>query len=225
MKITSSFVADEFEWLNPPESILSGEEAGGGGMFEVADQTLVLTPPAFRDFWSQTYYSPPLIKSDATGYLHHIPHPCQEEVTVKVDFTYTPVNQFDQAGILLFINSKHWMKCGIEFCDGQARLSVVVCNDYSDWSTQLWTNSLGVRLKVHTVKQANSIVIEAAPLNTEDYQFIRIARLDANEDAGSWRVGPFAACTFQQRGCTATFSNIYVGPREAAAHNPNLESH
>lgn len=178
--IADSFESDSFAWLNNPTSWptadgeVPGEVEGTGGSFSVTKDTLIIRPAAYKDFWSKTFYSPPLIKHDACAYLYNVP--TEEEVTVKVDFSLTPVMQFDQAGLLLYYDSENWMKCGIEFCDGSPRLSVVVTNaGYSDWSTQQWSQS-GARLKVHRIHQANSLVVEAAPVGSEHYEFIRIAR-------------------------------------------------
>lgn len=178
--------------------------------------------PAKKDFWSKTFYTPLLVKSDASGLLCTIEDNC--EVTAKIDFTYNPCTQFDQAGLLVYIDPEHWMKCGIEYCDGSPRLSVVVCNEYSDWSTQPWS-ATAVSLKVHRVLQSDSVVVEAAPLGSTDFQFIRIAHLSCKSTSGErlpWRVGPFAACPIAQNGCTVECSNFSVGPREATVHSTDL---
>lgn len=56
--------------------------------------------------------------------------------------------QFDQAGLAVRLDARHWLKCGIEFVDGEARASVVVTNaGWSDWSTQAWPSlSMGLRV-------------------------------------------------------------------------------
>jgi regulation of enolase protein 1 (concanavalin A-like superfamily) len=137
------------------------------------------------------------------------------------------------------------MKCGIEYCDGSARLSVVVCNVFSDWSTQPW-QSTSVRLKIHKVKQSQSFVVEAAPIDSENFQFIRIAHLSShifyhrrvtststNEDyeiSGSleelpWQVGPYGACPIIQNGeCVLTFRNFSIDKREATVHHSDPNS-
>ncbi|RYH19946.1 DUF1349 domain-containing protein [archaeon] len=228
----TSFADDKFHWLNPPElwsaSLEEGDSVHGYSVSENGAQ-LILKPPSHKDFWRKTFYTPLLVKSDAIGYMQSIPAPAKEvEMTCKVDFQYTPISQFDQAGMLIYVDDSHWMKCGIEYCDGSTRLSVVVCNGYSDWSTEIW-QSKEVRLKVHTVSQSSSIVVEAASVGFNDYRFIRIAHLQSvvNEDNDplDWQVGVFAACPGEQRGCVATFSQFSLGPREASSHNPDLDSH
>jgi uncharacterized protein len=139
--------------------------------------------------------------------------------------------------VLVFLDEHHWAKCGIELCDGIPRLSVVICNVFSDWSTQPWP-SHGARLRVHKVLQSSSIVVEAAPLGSEDFQFVRIAHLSArsthngseltevervgSEEEKDWRIGPFSACVTHQKGCVATFSNLRLGSRLETAHSSDV---
>jgi len=62
-------------------------------------------------------------------------------VTIETAMTLNPKKQFDQGGIAVRIDSEHWIKAGIEFVDGSPRLSCVVTNVFSDWSTQHWRGS------------------------------------------------------------------------------------
>lgn len=221
--ICSSFLDSNFAWINRSGSAAADEVSKVCSADEVT-----IRPEAKKDFWSQTFYSPPLVKADACGYLFHVP--TDGEVTIKVDFVYSAVEQFDQAGLLIYIDDETWVKCGIEYCDGEPRLSVVVTNNgFSDWSTQAWvadagTGRLGARLKVHRISQGNSLVVEAAVLQSDHYFFVRIAHLAPRlaESPASWRIGPFAACPVAQSGCSASFTNFSVTARETTAHDPNL---
>ena len=227
-----TFTDSRFVWLHRPDSwskelsegYTLGVTEGSAGSYSVQDtinSTLVITPPAKKDFWSCTFYSPLLVKSDASALLCAVPP--NEEATIKVDFSYTAISQFDQAGLLLYIDDKHWMKAGIEYCDGLARLSVVVTNGYSDWSTQIWSG-LSARLKVHKLIQSDSVVVEAAQPGSTDYSFVRIAHISMKscESGRQWRIGPYAASPISQAGCHATFSNFSVTCREEGAHSNNL---
>lgn len=226
---STSFLDRQFRWLNHPcewedctDPTSGNVEGGGGKVGEITERKMVFKPAAKKDFWSKTFYSPLLVKSDGAGYVYPVPH--DYEWTMEVEMLYTPSAQFDQAGLLVYINENHWMKCGIEYCDGKPRLSVVVTNEFSDWSTQEW-DSHAVCLKVHKVKQSSSIVVEAKFLGVgHEYHFIRIAHLSNNTEQ-DWLVGPFAACPTQQRGCFAIFENWSLGPLEKSSHNPDLESH
>jgi len=219
------FDSDAFEWLNNPSewnvNDEMGEIEGSKGTFEVLleGSSLRLQPPAKKDFWSKTFYSPLLIKSDASALL--MPVPLSSEATIGITFEYTPVSQFDQAGLLVYIDDNHWMKCGIEFCDGISRLSVVVCNNYSDWSTQTW-GSFGAKLKIHKVLQSDSVVVEASELRPNNkFEFIRIAHI-SSPSGSSWTVGPYAASPIAQKGCAAIFTDFYVGPKENSSHSSEL---
>lgn len=224
-ELVKTFDHSSFCWFHDPtigateESSSSGETPGTGGGYSLTPQSLTLSPPAFRDFWSKTFYTPTLIKHDASALLRKVAE--TQECTIMIDFDYTPVSQFDQAGLMVYRDDLHWVKAGIEFCDGAPRLSVVVTNDYSDWSTQPW-NCTGARLRLHKINHASTIVVEACPLGSSDYSFIRIAHLSCSHNEKSekeWQVGPYAACPMQQKGCVATFSNLEFGPRIAAVHS------
>jgi regulation of enolase protein 1 (concanavalin A-like superfamily) len=42
---------------------------------------------------------------------------------------------YDQAGLMVRVDSANWLKCGLELVDGIGHASVVVTRDFSDWST------------------------------------------------------------------------------------------
>ena len=99
-----TFTDDRFVWLHRPDCWLKelsegytlGVTEGSAGSHSIQDtSTLVITPPAKKDFWSRTFYTPFLVKSDASALLCAIPP--KEEATIKVDFSYTAISQFDQA--------------------------------------------------------------------------------------------------------------------------------
>ena len=96
-----SFADESFSWLNDPKlqqaaisSDSTGKTPGSGGDYTVTSDELTLAPPAFRDFWSRTFYSPTLVKHDASALLRPVPY--ETECTVAVDFEVTPKTQFDQ---------------------------------------------------------------------------------------------------------------------------------
>ena len=108
--------------------------------------TLVVYPAAKKDFWRRTYYEPLLIKDDgAFLYCDTLPPATEHYCTVETNFTLWAACQFDQAGIMIRWDDEHWIKTGIEVVDQKARLSCVVTNVYSDWSTQSWPSFDGIR--------------------------------------------------------------------------------
>ena len=60
---------------------------------------------------------------------------------------------------MVYFDEEHWLKTGIEVVDGIPRLSCVVTNKYSDWSTQPW-KELNLRIRI-TQKGDGAYVVEA----------------------------------------------------------------
>ncbi|KAL7565796.1 hypothetical protein ACA910_015576 [Epithemia clementina (nom. ined.)] len=112
-----------------------------------AAASLIIYPAAKKDFWRRTYYEPLLIKDDGAllyATLKYRDNNCYYYYyTVETCFCLyaSPSCQFDQAGLMIRLNAQHWIKTGIEVVDRKARLSCVVTNIYSDWSTQPWPST------------------------------------------------------------------------------------
>jgi regulation of enolase protein 1 (concanavalin A-like superfamily) len=183
-----------------PEALTEGEEGHGGswGMRAAREGegspniVITLNPPARKDFWRKTYYDPVLVKDDGPFLFLELDASTQH--TVEAAFTLTARSQFDQAGILVRIDHEHWIKTGIEVVDEVPRLSCVVTNSYSDWSTQPWNHYqakelddpppsgdgrdravvvVAARVRVHC--RQTSFVVEAYVDNK--WEFIRICHL------------------------------------------------
>jgi hypothetical protein len=104
-------------WLNPPAS----EHYSAG----------VLTVRAMgkTDFWRKTYYG---YVTD-NGHLMHLPLLGEFTLQARVNGNYAAL--YDQAGLMVRLDEKHWMKCGSELVDGKRWASVVFTHEFSDWST------------------------------------------------------------------------------------------
>jgi regulation of enolase protein 1 (concanavalin A-like superfamily) len=197
---------------------------------------LILVPPSRKDYWRRTYYEPLLIKDDGPFLYKSLQYPVQEAeassdeakkkkmdsyFTVETTFDLVASAQFDQAGIMIRGDHKHWIKTGIEVVDRKPRLSCVVTNnDYSDWSTQMYHQGIisesddqdetspvqveKVQIRVHC--RGKSFVVEAKV--DDEWQFIRIAHMELPSDQ-LW-VGIFACCPIAQSGGKATFSSFSV---------------
>jgi regulation of enolase protein 1 (concanavalin A-like superfamily) len=151
------------EWLNEPAS-WSGS---------LDDLTVECEPGT--DFWRTTHY----------GFVRDSGHFAFEPLgdSVAVRFRGDFAAQYDQAGLMLRVDSEHWIKAGIELADGRPWLSVVVTRGLSDWSQQpapapdadgFWT--------VRAVRDHDSVQIYCGD------QPIRLAPL-----AGSVVAGPMCA--------------------------------
>lgn len=104
-------------WLNPPASEFY---ASGAVTARCKGKT---------DFWRKTFY----------GYIndngHFLRLPAQGEFQFQARIAGNYSQLYDQAGIMVRLDEKHWLKCGSEYFDGRRWASVVVTHDYSDWST------------------------------------------------------------------------------------------
>lgn len=213
--VVDNFLSSAWGWSNQPTRSTISEDGS----------TLEIYPDTGRDYWARTFYQPLLVKSDAPGYLAEVP--AATEVTMEVSFTLFPVEQFDQAGLLVLVDGDTWVKAGIEYCDGKPRLSCVVANDgFADWSTQA-IQSTSLRLRVHKLlpgpEQGPAMIMEVASADADDWSFVRIASLRSGDKA--WKMGPFAACPMEQRGGRAEFRSVRLGPKLALTHSSDPGHH
>ncbi len=95
-----------------------------------ADRVEIVTDPG-TDFWQRSYYgfrndnAPALLLESAENFTF----------TVRASFDYR--NQFDQCGVVIYLDSENWFKASIEYeTPTLSRLGSVVTNlGYSDWAT------------------------------------------------------------------------------------------
>lgn len=106
---------DAVQWLNEPASW--SEEPG----------VLRVTVDHGTDFWRTTGY----------GYVRDNGHFYGElevgefELSMRLDGAYA--DQYDQAGAMVRLDERNWVKTGVEFFEGRLRLSTVVTFENSSW--------------------------------------------------------------------------------------------
>ena len=98
---------------------------------EISEDTIKITTEPNTDFWQRSYYG---FRNDNAPALL-IEGDDNFTFTVKVSFGYK--NQFDQCGVIIYIDSENWFKASIEYENEEySRLGSVVTNHgYSDWAT------------------------------------------------------------------------------------------
>ncbi len=104
-------------WLNPPASV------------SLRRGVLTVQSKGKTDFWRKTFYG---YVTD-NGHFFHLPMFGEFTFQARVNGKYAAL--YDQAGLMVRLDEKHWMKCGSELVEGKRWASVVFTHDFSDWST------------------------------------------------------------------------------------------
>ena len=177
-------------WLNEPPD------------WREEDGVLSVTTGERTDFWRETHY----------GFIRDNGHVRYREVTgdftATVEFRGDYEHLYDQAGLMLRIDERNWIKAGIEFVGGRKMLSVVVTRDFSDWSTM----PLPVEadwLKFRCSRRGAAMQVEwGASERANQFALLRLAYLPPSQ---AMQVGPMC-CSPERSGFTAAFRNLEVGP-------------
>ena len=152
------------------------------------------------DFWRDTFYG---FKRDNGHFFG---------TAVRGDFTATVVFEgsyealYDQAGVMLRLDERNWLKMGIGFSDGVTNFSVVVTRDRSDWSivrVPLVSGPQAVRL----TRVAGAVLADFRDA-AATWQLMRVADFP---DSAESQVGPMV-CSPQRAGFQARFTTFSVGP-------------
>jgi regulation of enolase protein 1 (concanavalin A-like superfamily) len=158
------------QWFNEPS------------VWQADGEQLNFTVGAKTDFWRKTHYG--FIRDNGNFYYETITGNFLAEV--KVIGQYQTL--YDQAGLMLRLDSQTWLKCGIEFIDGEQQASAVITRDYSDWSVvPLPGNPEALWLRLERKNEAVEIKYS---LDGEHYSLLRLAYLTTAETV---QIGPMAA--------------------------------
>lgn len=145
----------QMKWFNGP-----GHWSGD------AKQLTVKVDPN-TDYWRITHYG--FIRDNGPFYYQE-----QEgdfEATVKITGHYKEL--FHQAGLMIRIDNKNWIKTGIEYVDGVQNVSAVVTREFSDWSVvprHDSPNSIWLKL----LRQRDFVQIQYS-FDNEHFDMLRLA--------------------------------------------------
>ena len=116
----------------------------------------------------------------------------------------------ERKGLLLVrLDKENWMKCGVEFVDGEQNMSVVITRDFSDWSTFRLPEGTGpVWMRVVRKKEALDIFYS---LDAKNFAEIRTGYLVPSESVD---VGPAFAAP-EGKGFEVRFDDWVVEKNEA----------
>jgi regulation of enolase protein 1 (concanavalin A-like superfamily) len=104
------------EWLNEPAR---WSEEGG---------VLTVDAEAGTDFWRTTGYG--YVRD--SGHLYGTVLAGDFELSMRMRGAYA--EQYDQAGAMVRVDERRWLKAGVEYFEGRTRFSTVVTHDNSSWA-------------------------------------------------------------------------------------------
>jgi regulation of enolase protein 1 (concanavalin A-like superfamily) len=81
------------------------------------------------DFWRETHYG----FTHDSGHFLGVEAPPSFTCQLRIRGNFEAL--YDQAGLMVRINERQWVKAGIELSDGQAMLGSVLTDGQSDWAT------------------------------------------------------------------------------------------
>ncbi len=183
------------DWLNtPPEVAPDGDD-------------LVVTAAEASDLWRTTAYD--FIHDDGHGLLR----PFEPGTAVEVSFRLDYSAQFDQAGILVRADSRHWAKAGVEVADGTPQLGAVVTHEVSDWSARPVPEWSGDVVTIRVSRAGDALTVRARRQD-DAWQFVRLAPWPPGL---ATQAGPFC-CAPTRAGLRVRFTAWRTGPADTRLH-------
>ena len=177
---------EKMQWFNEPEQ------------WEIKDKTLSLFVTPQSDYWRISHYG--FTIDDAPFY--YATYGGEFEAKVKITGDYQA--RFDQAGIMIRIDHKNYIKAGIEFVDGKYNLSTVVTHNTSDWSVITLEKAVPY-IWIKAVRRLDAVELFYS-FDDKNYTLMRNAWLQDNTPV---QVGLMAACP-DGKGFKATFEHFKV---------------
>jgi regulation of enolase protein 1 (concanavalin A-like superfamily) len=182
------------EWLNPPVNAVQEHSE------------LKVTTVYESDFWRNTSYG--FVHDSGHALLTDFPADTSMEVSFILDYS----GQFDQAGIIVYSDSQHWIKAGVESADGLPQVGAVVTSINSDWSLAPVPEWMGKQVTVRASRTSDALTIRVRCGEVD--QLVRLAPIDASL---SWSAGPHCASPISTS-LEVTFTRWTQGDSDSTLH-------
>lgn len=169
---------------------------------------LRVTTDRATDFWRETHYG----FTRDTGHFFGAATAGDFTAELRIRAEYREL--YDQAGLMVRLSDREWIKAGIELSDGMPMVGSVLTLGGSDWATAPYGHDAGdFRMRV-TVK-AGALRLQWS----SDGTVWPLLRLCPFPRSASYRVGPMC-CTPERAGLTVAFSEFHVGePTRKGLHD------
>lgn len=186
---------DTGSWLNSPVDVRT-------------DGTdLLVTTARGSDFWRTTSYD--YVRD--TG--HALLTPFAGGTAVEVGFVPAFEELYDQAGVMVRVDPRTWLKAGVELADGAPQLGAVATNGQSDWSQSPVPDWAGREVTIRVSRSGDALTVRAR-VEREPWRTIRLAPLAPSAVA---MAGPFC-CSPQREGLQVRFTRFATGMADTALH-------
>ncbi|MET3709588.1 regulation of enolase protein 1 (concanavalin A-like superfamily) [Sphingomonas trueperi] len=163
-----------------------------------AGEDLTLVTDRGTDFWRETHYG---FTRDSG---HFLGFPTGDAFTAQLRIRGRYEKLYDQAGIMVRVDERRWVKAGIELSDGRAMLSSVLTDGRSDWSTGPYAgNAADFWMRATVDKGVLRLQVSA---DGKTWPLVRLASFPV---ASSYQVGPMA-CTPEREGLEVRFSDFRI---------------
>lgn len=186
----------EGEWWNEPVRVENGPPG-----------ELLVQPAEGSDLWRHTSYG--FVHDDAPALLAPLPAGEAMEVAFVLDYG----EQFDQAGVLVRVDDRNWIKAGVEVSDGEPQVGAVVTRDVSDWSVAPVPRWAGREVTVRVSRDGDALTVRARA-DDEPWRLVRLAPLAPDAVATA---GPYC-CSPTRAGLRVRFTGWRRGLADAALH-------
>ena len=174
---------------------------------ELEGQVLRVEAREGSDAWRVTSYD--FIHDNA----HALLAPLGPREAVEVSFVLDYAEQFDQAGVMIRVDERTWIKAGVEVSDGAPQVGAVVTREVSDWSVAPVPEWEGRQVTVRASRDGDAVTIRAR-VDEEPWRLVRVAPLDPAADA---QAGLFC-CAPTRSGLTVTFTAHRRGEPDGSLH-------
>lgn len=165
-----------FTWYNEPKR------------WSVNETTISVHTERNTDFWQRTFYG---FERD-TGHFFYKSLSGDQPFNLTVNVRGEYRSLYDQGGLMIRIDNKNWIKCGVEYVEGQQYASAVVTVDgWSDWNVVSINAPDVLRLRVRRMQE--SIHIDFAEGVQSDFKMMRLAYFPMIERTRPMMVGIMCA--------------------------------
>lgn len=190
----------KFQWIREPKN------------WKIEDDKLIIQTESHTDLWQNTYYH--FCNDNA---------PCFQIETSEEYFSFvvktsfkSAKHRFDQCGVIIYLDSKNWLKGSIEFENNEfEHLGSVVTNDgFSDWATTNVDASIK-EMWYRLSRRGSDYKLECS---TDGINFKQMRITHLNKGNGKISFGVYA-CSPEDSSFEAIFTDFDLGECKWLAHD------